>query len=256
MYIDTHSHLTDEAFAGEVEEVILRAKSSGVGLIINIGYDMKSSQESAQIAQKHHEVYFCAGLHPDDGDEVTDENLAVIRQLALSPKCVAIGEIGLDYHYDGDREQQLIGFKKQLDLAVELNMPVSIHARDCTADMLSVLSEYAGKLPSVVLHCYSMGAESAKVFVKLGCYFAFGGVITFKNNKQIYEVAKVVPIDRLLTETDCPYMAPVPYRGKTNEPAYVPYVCGKLAELYGVTDEEMQTRLLQNTLRAFPRIKL
>lgn len=255
MYIDTHAHLTDESFISRIDEVANGWREAGVGKVINIGYDIKSSQESAFIAQKYPEVYFCAGLHPSDGEPADALALEKIYELTRHPKCVGIGEIGLDYHYGEDRAAQMRSFTAQMDLAAEISVPVSIHARDCTADMLSVVKAYAGKLPSIVLHCYSMGAESAKIFSRLGCYFAFGGAITFKNNRQIYEVKEVVATDRLLTETDCPYMAPVPYRGKTNEPKYVGLVCSRLAELYGVSDGDMQRILEENTNNAFRRNK-
>ncbi len=255
MYIDTHAHLTDECFSDRLDELSSAWRESGVGRVINIGYDVKSSREGAFIAQKLQEVYFCAGLHPTDGDGATEENLNAIRSLALNEKCVGIGEIGLDYHYGEDRAEQKERFRAQLALAAELEMPVSIHARDCAEDMLGFIKEWHGKLPAIILHCYSMGAESAKIFNKYGCYYAFGGAITFKNNKQIFENAKVIPIDRLLTETDCPYMAPVPFRGKENQPKYVPLVAEFLAELYNVESGEMQDVLWQNTKAAFRRIK-
>jgi len=251
MFSDTHAHLTDEAFRGRIDEVVSSFRAAGVGLVINIGYDLKSSEESAYIAQKHPEIYFTAGLHPTDGEPATEANLSAVRRLAAMPKCVGIGEIGLDYHYGGDREEQKKNFLAQLSLAEELKLPVSVHARDCTADMLEIMKEWAKRLPAAVLHCYSMGAEAAKLFVRYGCHFAFGGAITFKNNRQIYEVAKVVPKDRLLTETDCPYMAPVPFRGEVNEPKYIPLVTEKLAGLYGTTVEEISEILLSNAKKVF-----
>ena len=256
MYIDTHAHLTDEQLSPRVNEVINGWREQGVGLVINIGYSLESSKKSAYIAQNTQDVYFMAGIHPDDAGSVTEDALAEIEKLTAHQKCVAIGEIGLDYHYGEDRQMQMIAFEKQLALAQKLGLPVSIHARDCTADMLAVVERWYKKLNGIVLHCYSMGAESAKQFAKYGCYFAFGGAITFKNNKQIYDVAKVVPANRLLTETDCPYMAPTPYRGKVNEPKYIPFVLAKLAELYGMEDAKMQEVIKENTLKVFNRIKL
>ena len=251
MFSDTHAHLTDEAFKGRIDEVVNAFRAAGVGLVINVGYDLKSSEESALIAQKYDEIYFTAGLHPTDGEPATSAYLSRIRSIATLPKCVGIGEIGLDYHYGGDREEQKKKFLAQLSLAEEARLPVSVHARDCTADMLEIMKDRAEKLPAVVLHCYSMGAEAAKLFVRYGCYFGFGGAITFKNNKQIYEVAKVVPTDRLLTETDCPYMAPVPHRGEVNEPKFVPLAAEKLAELYGTSTEKMSETLLFNAKKVF-----
>lgn len=252
MFADTHAHLTDEAFEGRLESVINDFKHEGVNFLVNVGYDIASSKKSAYIAQKHDEIVFTAGLHPTDGEEATENNLAEIYNLAKShEKCVGIGEIGLDYHYSSDRERQMKSFIAQLDLAAELSIPVSVHARDCCEDMLSVIKVYAPKLPDVVLHCYSLGHEAAKQFVKFGCSFAFGGAITFKNNKQIFEVAKVVPTDRLLTETDCPYMAPVPHRGDVNEPKYIPLIAEKLSELYGIEFNKMQEILFANAERVF-----
>lgn len=253
MYIDTHAHLTDENFTDRLGEVVFGWREANVGQVITVGYDVKSSKESAYIAEKYGEVFFTAGLHPSDGEQADSNTLEEIYNLTKHPKCVAIGEIGLDYHYGEDRELQKKTFVAQMELAKEIGIAVTIHARDCTQDMLSIVERYKDSLPAIVLHCYSLGAESAKTFLKYGCHFAFGGAITFKNNKQIYEVAKVLPKDRLLTETDCPYMTPVPYRGKVNEPKYVGLVCDKLSELYGVDTLEMQKVLEENTLRVFKR---
>ena len=256
MYIDTHAHLTDEAFKDRIEEVISAYKKADVGLVINIGYDVKSSEESAFIAQNHDEIYFCAGLHPTDGEDANDKNLSIIYDLTKQKKFVGIGEIGLDYHYGDERERQKKNFVAQLALASETGSPVSVHARDCAEDLIKILSDWHDKVPAIVLHCYSLGAECAKIFNKFGCYYAFGGAITFKNNKQIYEVVKNVPTDRLLTETDCPYMTPEPFRGRPNAPEYVGYVTEKLASLYGVTSEEMQNTVLNNAKTVFTEIKL
>lgn len=256
MFIDTHAHLTDEVFAGRVDEAVADWRSSGVGLVINMGYDLNSSKESAFIAQKYPEVYFMAGLHPTDSEPATDDNLEIIRNLTKQEKCLGVGEIGLDYHYGEDREEQKRKLLAQLALAEELKLPVSLHARDCASDMLEIVKEWHNRIERMVLHCYSLGAECAKQFVKYGCNFSFGGAITFKNNKQIYDVVKVIPVDRVLTETDCPYMTPVPFRGKDNEPKYVPLVVNKLAELYGLDICKMQEVLLKNTLDTFKRIKL
>ena len=149
------------------------------------------------------------------------------------------------------RGRQKKNFRAQLELAAALSLPVSVHARDCAADMLETVREYASRIPAVVMHCYSLGAESAKIFTRLGCYFGFGGAITFKNNRQIYEVASVVPKDRLLTETDCPYMAPVPHRGEVNEPKHIPLVLEKLAEIYGTPPKEMSEIILDNARKVF-----
>ena len=251
IFADTHAHLTDEAFSGRIDGVISDYKNAGVGLVINVGYDLISSEKSAFIAQNHDEIYFTAGLHPTDGEDATEENLEKIKLLAVLPKCVGIGEIGLDYHYGGDRERQKKSFRSQLELAALLSLPVSVHARDCAADMLEIAKEFAGKIPAIVLHCYSLGAECAKIFNKLGCYFGLGGAITFKNNRQIYEVASVVPIDRILTETDCPYMAPVPHRGEVNEPKFIPLVLQKLAEIYGASPEKTSETVLANAKKVF-----
>ena len=256
MFIDTHAHLTDEAFEGRVDSVVNEWRNSGVGLVVNIGYDIASSQKSAYIAQKYPEVYFMAGLHPTDSEPATEKNLEIIKSLTDDAKCIGIGEIGLDYHYGEDREEQKVKLLSQLDLARELRLPVAIHARDCAADMLEIVKDWHSSIENIVLHCYSLGAECAKQFVKYGCSFSFGGASTFKNNKQIYEVVKAIPVDRVMTETDCPYMTPVPFRGEVNEPKYIPLVAARLAELYGKDIEEMQEILLQNTLNTFKRIKL
>ena len=256
MYIDTHAHLTDESFLSNLDATADNWRRAGVGLVVNIGYDVFSSKMGAEISKSHDDVYFCAGLHPSDGEGATADNLQIIKDLSFNEKCVGIGEIGLDYHYGEDREEQKKNFYAQLELASSLSMPVSVHARDCTEDMISFVKQFHERIPAIILHCYSMGAESAKIFNKYGCYYAFGGAATFKNNKQIHDVVKQVPLNRLLTETDCPYMTPVPYRGKPNAPEYVGLVCDFLATLYGVESAELQQIILNNTKEVFPKIKL
>ncbi len=254
MYIDTHAHLTDSSFEGKISEIISEYKNAEVGLVINVGYDLKSSEESSVLALENEGIYFCAGMHPTDGEDATEDNLRKIYDLAKCKKCVGIGEIGLDYHYGGDRERQKKNFEAQLALAAEVSLPIAVHARDCAEDMLSIIKKWHDKIPAVVLHCYSLGAECAKVFNKYGCYYAFGGAITFKNNKQISSVVQVVSVDRVLSETDCPYMTPEPFRGKTNSPKYVGLVTEKLAELYRKESLEMQSVILNNAKRVFTEI--
>lgn len=252
MFIDSHAHLTDPKIFPELDRVRAEYKQAGVGLVLDVGCSLKSSVDVKDNAEACEEIYFTAGCHPDSAGEVDDNAIETIRALTKHDKCLAIGEIGLDYYYEGyDREVQKQAFIKQLDLAVELELPVIIHSRDAWQDTVNVLKEYAPKLKKgFLMHCYSGSKEIAEILLKLGAYFSFGGALTFKNSKKS-EVVKILPIDRIFVETDCPFMAPVPHRGKVNEPKYVPIVYEFLSGVYGLSVSEVEKQIEKNFTEFF-----
>lgn len=247
--IDSHAHYDDSAFDDDRDSLLetLFSESSPIDRIINVGCSVKGSESSAKLAEKYERIYFTAGLHPDAADET--DRLDVIRRLATHPKCVAIGEIGLDYHYENhDRTIQKTAFEKQLQLAAELSLPVVIHSRDAWEDTMELLRKYR---PRGVMHCFSGSAETAREIVKMGMYVGFTGAVTFKNAKKARLAAGVVPMDRLLCETDCPYMSPEPLRGRRCDSSMLPHTLAVLAEIKGVTVEEMAEITAHNAEELF-----
>ena len=241
MFIDTHCHLEDENFSADRAEVLERAKAAGVEAIINFGSTRKSSIAVAALAKNFSELYAGVGIHPEEIDDFDKDTCDRLAELAADKKVVAIGEIGLDYHWEKDSERRQIQqkiFIEQLDLARQLNLPVCIHSRDAHGDMLKIL-QTEGKNLRGVLHCYSGSLEMAREIFKLGWLIGVDGPLTFKNSAKLPEVVKAAPRDMILIETDAPYLAPVPYRGKRNEPAYVVEVAKKLAEIRGETFMEV-----------------
>jgi TatD DNase family protein len=251
MLFDTHAHMDDRAFDEDRHDLIASLPGQGVGLVMNPGCSLASSRNADALSRQFDFVYAAVGSHPDAADEVGDEVLEEYRKLCkLNPKIKAIGEIGLDYHYeDIPREIQLKAFRAQMALAAELDLPVIVHERDAHADGMSVVDEF----PTVkgVFHCYSGSAEMAKELVKRGWYIGFTGVLTFKNAKKAGEVASQIPHDRLVLETDCPYMAPEPFRGKRNHPGYLYRMAEKLAELRGLSVDEIHRITTENGKRLY-----
>lgn len=251
MLFDTHAHMDDRAFDEDRAELIASLPGQGVGLVMNPGCSLASSRNADALSRQYGFVYAAVGSHPDAADEVNEEVLAEYRKLCkLNFKIKAIGEIGLDYHYeDIPRELQLKAFRVQMALAAELDLPVIVHERDAHADGMAVVDEF----PTVkgVFHCYSGSAEMAKELVKRGWYIGFTGVLTFKNARKALEVASEIPIDRLVLETDCPYMAPEPFRGKRNHPGYLYRMAEKLAEIRGLSVEDIHRITTENGKRLY-----
>lgn len=238
MFVDVHAHLDDEAFDSDREEVLEKIKEAGI-MVINAGSDIASSQMSVKLAKEHDLIYACIGVHPHDAQNVQKDYIKELEELAKNSKVVGIGEIGLDYYYDlSDRETQKRIFIEQLDLAKSLNLPVVIHDRDAHQDTLDILKD--SRPAKGLMHCYSGSLEMAQELIRLGFYFSFGGVITFKNAKKPKEVASKLPLERILLETDCPYLSPEPYRGKRNDPTRIPVIAKTLAELRGITVDEIK----------------
>lgn len=239
MLFDTHAHFDDEQFDADRDEVLKSLKSYGVGNIVNIGSSMKTSRTSVALAEKYDFVYAAVGVHPSETGELCETDIDELKRLAANPKVRAIGEIGLDYHYPDDVEPsiQKKWFVRQLELAKELNMPVVIHDRESKGECLEILKEH--KISNGVVHCFSGSAETAREILKLGMMISFTGVLTFKNAKKAIAACAVVPLDRLMIETDCPYMSPEPHRGRRNFSGYVEFVARKMAEIKGVSYEEI-----------------
>lgn len=250
MLFDTHAHYDARRFDEDRHVLLASMKQNGVGRILNAGCDLESSRSAIQLARQYDFVYAAVGSHPDDADHVDEALVDTYRELAKDEKVVAIGEIGLDYYYeDVPREQQKKAFRMQMELARELDLPVIVHERDAHGDGLEIVKEF----PDVtgVFHCYSGSLELARELVKLGWYVGFTGVLTFKNARKALEVAENVPLHRIVLETDCPYMAPEPYRGKRCDSTMLPRMAEKLAALRDKTVEEIEQITWENGCRLF-----
>lgn len=235
MYFDSHAHLDGERFDEDRDLVINRAKANGIELIMNPGADFDSSVRAVELAQKYDMIYAAVGIHPHDASSLDEHMLSMIEMLSKKPKVQAIGEIGLDFHYDySPRDVQRHWFREQLRLAKRLNLPVIIHDREANQETFDTLSDENAFETGVLMHCYSGSAELAKAYVKKGAYISIAGPVTFKNSRKLIEVVGAVPLDRLMIETDSPYMTPEPFRGKRNESLYVTYVCEKIAQIKGI----------------------
>ncbi|MEG2353769.1 MAG: TatD family hydrolase [Clostridium sp.] len=251
MIFDSHSHYDDESFNEDREEILKELKKNGVVGILNCGASMQGAVDSVELALKHEFIYAAVGIHPSDAEDMTIENLQKLTDLSKNEKVKAIGEIGLDYYWDENpsKEIQQNAFRKQMELAKLTKLPVVIHDRDAHGDTLEIMKEY----PEVigVVHCFSGSVEFARECMKLGYYIGITGVITFKNAKKIVEVVEIVPLDRLLVETDAPYMAPVPHRGKRNRSDYIKYVIEAIAEIKNINIEDVEGATIENTKRLF-----
>ena len=257
IFVDTHCHLDDERLKTDVDGIVNDFNSAGVKIAINVGCDALSSETVKNQAEKFDGVFFAAGIHPMEVNGVKDGDLSLIKNLALHPKCVAIGEIGLDYYWDKTfKDKQKEYFARQIALAYSLKLPINVHVRDAYGDALEILKENKAKLGyGGVMHCYSGSIETAKELLNLGFYFSFGGTLTFKNARTVVEVVKFLPKDRILTETDSPYLAPEPVRGTVNTPKNIPFIVKKLAELRGESLDETAEYVYNNTLNLFKKIK-
>ena len=246
MIFDSHAHYDDESFNEDRENVIKEIRENGVINVLNCGASMEGARDSFKLANKYDFFYAAVGIHPENAYELTEENYEEIKEMTKNPKVRAIGEIGLDYYWEENppRKKQKEVFRKQMELAKELNMPVVIHDRDAHGDTLEIMKEF----PEVkgVVHCFSGSVEFARECLKLGYYIGFTGVVTFKNSKKIVEVAKEVPLDRMLVETDAPYMAPTPNRGKRNRSDYIKFIIEKIAEVKELSVEEVSNATIEN----------
>lgn len=258
MLIDSHCHLNDSELAPLADKIVGDFEADGILAAVNVGYDMPSSVLAVEQAKKYKNIFAAVGMHPHDSRLMTDADYDVLRGFAKDDKVVAIGEIGLDYHYDlSPRDVQKEVFERQLLLADELGLPVILHVREAYDDTREILERNKNHLShGVLLHCYSGSPEMVKVFDKYDCYYAFGGAITFKNAKHNLEALKVVPKNRLLFETDCPYMTPVPFRGQMNEPKRIALVLEKASEVLEKNKDELADLSVENTLAFFKKMRV
>ena len=251
--IDSHVHLDDEAFDEDRIEVIKSLSENGIELVINNSSDLPSSERSVELARTYENIYAAIGVHPHEASTYNDEVEKRLIDLSKEKKVVAIGEIGLDYYYDfSPRDVQKEVFKRQIELATKLKKNIVIHSREASQDTFDILKEAHEKYDfRALIHCFSQSVDMMREYLKMGDYIALGGAVTFKNAKTPKEVAKKVPLDRLLLETDCPYMTPVPHRGKRNEPKLVKFVCQYIADLRQIDPEEVERITAENTKRFF-----
>ena len=250
MLFDTHAHLNDPAFDPDREALMAGLKDKGIGYVMNAGCSLQSSRDIIAMAEMYPWLYASVGSHPDSADEVNEDVIEIYRTLCAHEKVKAIGEIGLDYYYeDIPRDIQKNAFRMQMALAQELDMPVIIHEREAHDDGMRIVKEF----PRVkgVFHCYSGSAEMARQLVNMGWYIGFTGVLTFKNARKAVETAASIPLERIVLETDCPFMAPEPYRGKRNDPGYLPKMAEKLAEIRGLSAEEIIAATTENAKRLY-----
>lgn len=247
MFIDTHCHISKDDYE-DVEKVIKKAKENNVGTLLLCGCDKKGIKEAIEIAKSHDNIYLEIGYHPSETSTTTDEDLEELKKLAQNPKVVAIGEIGLDYHWEKEnKEEQKKLFRKQIKIAKELNLPIVIHTRDAFQDTYDILKEenHYGDI-----HCFSGNKENAKMYISLGYYLGIGGVLTFKNTN-LTETLKDIPLERILLETDCPYLTPEPYRKEKNEPMYIPVIAKKISEVLDKDINEVEKTICNNTITLF-----
>lgn len=256
MIFDSHAHYDDEKFDEDREELLASMPEHGIGGIINVGASMDGVLASQALAERYPFIYAGVGIHPDSVGELNEEKLAGLAELCRKPKTVVVGEIGLDYYWDKEsHEIQKKWFIEQLKLAKEAELPVNIHSRDAAQDTLNIMKQEHAGTTGGIIHCFSSSAEIAMEYVRMGYYIGIGGVVTFKNARVIKEVAAAVPLERIVLETDCPYLAPTPYRGKRNTSLYLPLVAEEIARIKETSAQAVEEATYENVLRLFPKIQ-
>ena len=252
MIFETHAHYDDEQFDEDRRELLESMAAGGVGTIVNVSATYESCQKVVDMVREYPFMYAAVGVHPDNVGSLNEETFASMKELFRKDKVVAVGEIGLDYYWDNEsHETQKEWFVRQLDLARELDLPVLIHSRDAAKDTMDIIkAEHKGTTGGVI-HCFSYGVDQAREYLDMGYFLGIGGVLTFKNAKKLKEVAEYAPMDRLVLETDCPYLTPVPYRGKRNSSLYLSYVAEALAELKGMEKDEVIRVTAENARRLY-----
>lgn len=256
MIIDTHAHYDDKAFDEDRTKVLESMAGEGIGRIVNIGSSLNACKRTIQLMEQYDFVYGALGIHPTDSGELTESDIEWIKSQCALEKCVAVGEIGLDYYWDEpDRAIQKKWFVRQLELAKEVKLPVVIHSRDAAQDTVEIMKAEKAQEIGGVVHCYSYSRELAKTFLDMGFYFGIGGVVTFNNGRKLKEVVEYLPMDRIVLETDSPYLAPVPFRGKRNDSRKLTYVVEQIAQIKGISLDEVQQTTTQNAYNLYPKLK-
>ncbi|MEK4197821.1 TatD family hydrolase [Cytobacillus sp. FSL K6-0265] len=252
MLFDTHVHLNAEQYDEDLEEVIMRAREAGVEKMVVVGFDRPTIERAMELIEQYDFLYASIGWHPVDAIDMTEEDLIWIEELSKHPKVVAIGEMGLDYHWDkSPKDVQKDVFRQQIQLAKKVKLPIIIHNREATADIVEILKEENAAEVGGIMHCFSGSPETAKECIDMNFYISLGGPVTFKNARKPKEVAAEIPLEKLLIETDCPYLAPHPFRGKRNEPSYVKLVCEQIAEIKNIPVEEVAAITTENAKKLF-----
>lgn len=240
MIFDTHAHYDDEAFSEDRKELLSSLKANGIENVVNISANIRSVENTLELMRQYPFIYGAIGVHPSETEELSESKIAWLEEMSRKPKVVAIGEIGLDYHWDEpDKEVQKHWFVRQLKLAKKVKLPVVIHSRDAAKDTLDIMKEEKAEEIGGVIHCFSYGVQMAREYLNMGFYLGIGGVVTFTNGKKLKEVVTYMPMDRLVLETDCPYLSPAPNRGKRNSSLNLPYVVKAVSELKGISQEEV-----------------
>ena len=258
MIFESHAHYDDSKFDDDREELLSTMQENGIEKIINIGCSIESCKSTLELTKQYPFVYGAMGIHPSDIGDLNEDTFLWLREQVKKEKVVAVGEIGLDYYWDKEEEvqkNQRIWFRRQLELAKESNLPVIIHSRDAAADTMEIMKEAYVQGIKGVIHCFSYSKEQAQEYVKMGYYIGVGGVVTFKNSRVLKEVVKVIPLEHIVVETDCPYLAPTPHRGKRNSSAYLPLVIEEIAKLKGITAEEVENATYENAQRLYGLIR-
>lgn len=260
MIFETHAHYEDERYNEDRGELIESLPKKGISPVINVGSKLSTTEESVLLAKEYDFVFAAVGIHPSEiADLDMESTISRLRELSTYEKTVAIGEIGLDYYWDKEEEvqkSQREWFRKQLELAAAVNLPVIIHSRDAAEDTLEIMRDAASANIPGVIHCYGYSAEIAKEYIKMGYYIGVGGVVTFKNAKKLVQTVEEIPLSRILLETDCPYMAPEPNRGRRNDSTNIPYIIQKIAEIKNVSAKEVEDVTRENAFRLFSRIPM
>ncbi|MDF2037330.1 TatD family hydrolase [Cytobacillus oceanisediminis] len=252
MFFDTHAHLNAEQYNEDLQEVIDRAQNEGISNIVVVGFDRPTIEKAMELTEKYDFIYASVGWHPVDAIDMTEDDLQWIEELSSHPKVVALGEMGLDYYWDkSPKDIQQEVFRKQIRLAKKVKLPIVIHNREATADIVEILKEEGAGEVGGIMHCFSGSPEIAKECVDMNFFISLGGPVTFKNAKKPKEVADVIPLEKLLIETDCPYLTPHPFRGKRNEPSYVKFVAEQIAEIKGLSVEEVAQATTENAKKLF-----
>ena len=245
MIFETHAHYDDPAFDRDRDRLLALLKDEGIAPIVNIGASIESTKSTVELAHRYDHVYAAIGVHPSDCGDLTEKDIEWLKDLSSDEKVVAIGEIGLDYHYDEpDREIQKKWFIRQLELAGDTSLPIVVHSRDAAQDTYEIIKDFRGLRG--VIHCFSYSAELAREYVKMGYYIGVGGVVTFKNGRKLHEVVREIPLESIVVETDAPYLSPEPYRGRRNSSAFIPYIIERIADLKNVSYETVESAVYEN----------